>query len=119
MTPPDYGSTVLPDEPRGAFAAKAVSTLAKHALDDGGTTKIRSQAAMTAFKSDFLRALDERGLIHQVSNPEELDKLCRQGPQTAYVGYDCDRDQSLHVGQPDLSIMMLLAAADRATSRSR
>ena len=28
---------------------------------------------MTAFKSDFLRVLDERGLIHQISNPEELE----------------------------------------------
>jgi hypothetical protein len=26
------------------------------------------------FKSDFLRVLDERGFIHQISDPEGLDK---------------------------------------------
>jgi len=34
---------------------------------------------MTTYKSDFLRVLDERGLIHQVSDPAGLDALCRQG----------------------------------------
>jgi len=60
---------------------------------------------MTAFKSDFLRTLDERGLIHQISNPEELDKLCLQGPQTAYVGYDATAT-SLHLGNL-ISVTML------------
>lgn len=60
---------------------------------------------MTAFKSDFLRVLDERGLIHQISNPEELDKLCLQGPQTAYVGYDATAT-SLHIGNL-ISVTML------------
>ena len=30
---------------------------------------------MTKYKSDFLRVLDERGFIHQISDPEGLDKL--------------------------------------------
>ena len=30
---------------------------------------------MSAFKSDFLRVLDERGFIHQISDPEGLDAL--------------------------------------------
>jgi tyrosyl-tRNA synthetase len=60
---------------------------------------------MNAFKSDFLRVLDERGLIHQISNPEELDKLCLQGPQTAYVGYDATAT-SLHIGNL-ISVTML------------
>ncbi len=89
----------------GAFAAKAVSTLAEHALDDGGPTNARSQAAMTTYKSDFLRVLDERGLIHQVSDPAGLDTLCRQGTQTAYVGYDATAT-SIHIGNL-ISLTML------------
>ena len=30
---------------------------------------------MTAFKSEFLHTLSERGFIHQCSDPEGLDKL--------------------------------------------
>lgn len=52
---------------------------------------------MTQFKSDFLRVLDERGLIHQVSDPEGLDALCAKGAITAYVGYDATAT-SLHIG---------------------
>ncbi len=52
---------------------------------------------MTKFKSDFLRVLDERGLIHQISDPEGLDALCAKGPITAYVGYDATAT-SLHIG---------------------
>jgi tyrosyl-tRNA synthetase len=50
-----------------------------------------------AFKSDFLRVLDERGFIHQVSDPEGLDAECLKGPITAYVGYDATAT-SLHIG---------------------
>ena len=58
-----------------------------------------------AFKSDFLRVLDERGFIHQISDPEGLDKRVLQGPITAYIGFDCTA-RSLHVGSM-LPIMML------------
>ncbi len=30
---------------------------------------------MTKYKSDFLNVLDERGFIHQISDPEGLDAL--------------------------------------------
>jgi tyrosyl-tRNA synthetase len=60
---------------------------------------------MTAFKSDFLRELEWRGFIHQVSNPESLDALALRREIVAYVGYDCTAP-SLHVGNL-LSIMML------------
>lgn len=60
---------------------------------------------MTTYKSDFLRVLDERGLIHQVSDPEGLDTLCRQGIQTAYVGYDATAT-SIHIGNL-ISLTML------------
>ncbi len=52
---------------------------------------------MSSFKSDFLRTLDERGFIHQISNPEKLDELCAAGPLTAYIGYDATAT-SLHIG---------------------
>jgi tyrosyl-tRNA synthetase len=61
---------------------------------------------MTAFKSDFLRELEWRGFIHQVSEPVgPLDELAQRGELIAYVGYDCTAP-SLHVGHL-LSIMML------------
>ena len=52
---------------------------------------------MSAFKSDFLRVLDERGFIHQISDPQGLDAACVKGPVTAYVGYDATAT-SLHIG---------------------
>ncbi|WP_306117834.1 MULTISPECIES: tyrosine--tRNA ligase [unclassified Roseitalea] len=52
---------------------------------------------MSAFKSDFLNVLNERGLIHQISDPEGLDARCMEGPITGYVGYDATAT-SLHIG---------------------
>ena len=52
---------------------------------------------MSAFKSDFLRVLDERGFIHQISDPEGLDALALKGPITGYVGYDATAT-SIHIG---------------------
>ncbi|MCO6048733.1 tyrosine--tRNA ligase [Mesorhizobium sp. RP14(2022)] len=49
------------------------------------------------FKSDFLRVLDERGFIHQISDPEGLDALALKGPITGYVGYDATAT-SIHIG---------------------
>ncbi|TLP48965.1 tyrosine--tRNA ligase [Cohaesibacter sp. CAU 1516] len=60
---------------------------------------------MTAFKSDFLHTLNERGFIHQCSDPEGLDQLFCKETVTAYTGYDCTA-ASLHVGNL-VSIMML------------
>jgi tyrosyl-tRNA synthetase len=60
---------------------------------------------MTAFKSDFLNVLQERGFVHQISDPASLDALALRGEVVAYVGYDCTAP-SLHVGNL-LSIMML------------
>ena len=57
------------------------------------------------FKSDFLRVLDERGFIHQISDPEGLDALALQGPITAYVGYDATAT-SIHIGNL-ISVTML------------
>jgi len=60
---------------------------------------------MTAFKSDFLNVLRERGFIHQASDFEGLDALAAKGEATAYVGYDCTAP-SLHIGN-FLTMMML------------
>jgi tyrosyl-tRNA synthetase len=60
---------------------------------------------MSAFKSDFLNVLQERGFIHQCSDFEGLDALAAKGEATAYVGYDCTAP-SLHIGNY-LTMMML------------
>ena len=60
---------------------------------------------MTAFKSDFLNVLQERGFVHQCSDFAGLDALAAQGQATAYVGYDCTAP-SLHIGNY-LTMMML------------
>jgi len=60
---------------------------------------------MSAFKSDFLNVLKERGFIHQASDFEGLDALAANGEAMAYVGYDCTAP-SLHIGN-FLTMMML------------
>ncbi|BAT60853.1 tyrosine--tRNA ligase [Variibacter gotjawalensis] len=60
---------------------------------------------MSAFKSDFLSVLSERGYVHQMSDAAGLDDLAERGEVVAYVGYDCTAP-SLHIGHL-LSIMML------------
>jgi tyrosyl-tRNA synthetase len=60
---------------------------------------------MTAYKSDFLALLEERGQIHQASDAAALDALASEGPITAYIGYDLTAP-SLHVGHM-ANIMML------------
>lgn len=60
---------------------------------------------MSAYKSEFMKVLDERGFIHQTSDAEGLDKLCSSEVVTAYIGFDCTAT-SLHVGSL-VQIMML------------
>ncbi|MBV9836338.1 MAG: tyrosine--tRNA ligase [Alphaproteobacteria bacterium] len=60
---------------------------------------------MSAFKSDFMRTVHERGMVHQCSDAARLDALLSSGVRTAYIGFDCTAD-SLHVGSL-LQIMML------------
>jgi len=58
-----------------------------------------------AFKSDFLRTLQARGYIHQITHPDELDAAAASGVVTAYIGFDATAP-SLHVGSL-IQIMML------------
>jgi tyrosyl-tRNA synthetase len=60
---------------------------------------------MSAYRSEFLQTLAERGFIHQVSEPEALDARALSSKLTAYIGFDCTAP-SLHVGSL-LPIMML------------
>jgi tyrosyl-tRNA synthetase len=60
---------------------------------------------MSAYKSDFLNILAERGFIHQVSEADALDALAKSGSIAGYIGFDCTA-ASLHVGSL-LPIMML------------
>ncbi|MEM5501456.1 tyrosine--tRNA ligase [Ahrensia kielensis] len=61
---------------------------------------------MSAYKSDFLNVMQDRGLIHQISDPAGLDKQLTTGePLTAYVGYDATAT-SLHIGNL-ISVTML------------
>jgi tyrosyl-tRNA synthetase len=58
-----------------------------------------------AFKSEFLRVLQSRGYVHQITHPTELDEACVAGPIVAYIGFDATA-ASLHVGHL-FSIMTL------------
>src|SRR5947209_4123229 len=60
---------------------------------------------MSAYKSEFLQVLANRGFIHQVSDAAALDARAASGPITAYVGFDATAP-SLHIGNL-LTIMML------------
>ncbi|MET2827203.1 tyrosine--tRNA ligase [Mesorhizobium shangrilense] len=60
---------------------------------------------MSAFKSDFLRTMSERGFIHQTSDDAGLDQLFAKETVTAYIGFDATA-KSLHAGSL-IQIMML------------
>ncbi len=79
-------------------------------LEPGSSTNDRPVAVSPkmsdpAFKSDFLRVLRDRGYIHQVTHPTELDEAASSGIVTAYIGFDATAP-SLHVGSL-IQIMML------------
>ncbi|HSK39000.1 MAG TPA: tyrosine--tRNA ligase [Arenibaculum sp.] len=60
---------------------------------------------MSTPKSEFVRVLQERGFIHQVTDLEGLDAHAAADRLTAYIGFDATAD-SLHVGSL-VQIMML------------
>lgn len=56
--------------------------------------------------STFYRIIEERGLVHQCTDPTGLDDLLSKGkPVVAYIGFDCTAP-SLHVGSM-IQIMLL------------
>ncbi len=60
---------------------------------------------MTAYKSDFLKILSDRGFIYQTSDDAALDKLFDTETVTGYIGFDATAT-SLHAGSL-IQIMML------------
>ncbi|MGB3626479.1 MAG: tyrosine--tRNA ligase [Henriciella sp.] len=60
---------------------------------------------MSQYKSEFLRTLEERGFIKQITHPDALDEYCLNDTPVGYIGFDATAD-SLHVGSL-LQIMML------------
>src|SRR3982751_6069592 len=60
---------------------------------------------MTAYESQLLRVLDERGYVHQVTDAAGLDALAAREGVPGYVGFDATAP-SLHVGSL-VQIMML------------
>src|ERR1041384_806460 len=60
---------------------------------------------MTEFRSSLLKLLDERGYIHQVTDPTALDVLASKETISAYIGFDATAP-SLHVG--NLVLIMAL-----------
>ena len=65
----------------------------------------RTMSVDQAFKSDFLRTMQARGYIHQITHPVELDEAAGKGGMVAYIGFDATAS-SLHVGHL-IQIMML------------
>ncbi len=57
------------------------------------------------YKSEFLRTLDERGTLHQLTDAEGLDAQALKPGLVAYIGFDCTAP-SLHIGNL-VSIMLL------------
>src|SRR5689334_20369135 len=52
---------------------------------------------MTAYRSSLMRLLDERGYIHQVTDPAAFDALAAKEIVSGYIGFDATAP-SLHVG---------------------
>ena len=56
-------------------------------------------------KSEFIKDISDRGYMHQCTDLDALDDLCKTKSIAAYIGFDCTAD-SLHVGSLT-QIMML------------
>jgi tyrosyl-tRNA synthetase len=69
---------------------------------------------MSAYNSELLKLLDERGYIHQVTDAAGLDSLAQKGAVTGYIGFDATAP-SLHVG--NLVSIMLLRRLQQAGHR--
>jgi tyrosyl-tRNA synthetase len=58
-----------------------------------------------AFQSDFLKTMRDRGYIHSISHPAELDEAAAARQLVGYIGFDATA-ASLHVGSL-IQVMML------------
>ena len=74
------------------------SARARPGKNNAASSKAKARPKpMTAYKSDFLRILAERGFIHQISDTAGLDDLMSRESVAAYIGFDATA-KSLHVG---------------------
>jgi hypothetical protein len=69
------------------------------------------------FKSEFLRTMQARGFIHQITHPVELDAAAESGTDRRLHRLRCHRGLAAR-GPPDPGDDAATAAAGRATSRS-
>jgi tyrosyl-tRNA synthetase len=83
----------------------SLETADKAVLERTGSFLENPRMTDVAFQSKFLQALRDRGYIHQITHPEELDAAATAGPVAAYIGFDATAP-SLHVGSL-IQIMML------------
>jgi len=69
---------------------------------------------MSSYRSSLLKLLDERGYIHQLTDPSAFDALAEKEIVSAYIGFDATAP-SLHVG--NLVSIMLLRRLQQAGHR--
>ena len=69
---------------------------------------------MSSYKSDFLRELEARGFIHQLSDADGIDEAAMEKIVTGYIGFDATAP-SLHAGS--LVQIMLLRWLQKAGHR--
>ena len=74
-------------------------------LEPGHRSLEQPMTAEPKFQSEFLRAMRERGYIHSITHPAELDDAAAGGRIVAYIGFDATAP-SLHVGSL-IQVMML------------
>lgn len=83
----------------------SLEILSPAVLERAGPAAENPSMSDPAFKSDFLKTMQARGYIHQITHPAELDAAAAGGVVTAYIGFDATAS-SLHVGHL-IQIMML------------
>ncbi|WP_240902923.1 tyrosine--tRNA ligase [Caulobacter sp. SLTY] len=74
----------------------------------------QSMTETADFKSSFLQTMRDRGFVHQITHPAELDEAASGGIVTGYIGFDATAP-SLHVGS--LIQIMLLRRLQQAGHR--
>lgn len=80
--------------PRAAVVSSMLRSMATHAEE---ATGIVAPGSAVKYSSEFMKAMSERGYLHQCTGPEGLDKEMTEQKITAYLGFDATA-KSLHVG---------------------
>ncbi len=108
-------STPRPHKRRRRVTYRAVSVIAPPEPSTASEARPNmTPGTSTQYKSDLLRLLEERGHLHDITNPAALDALASREVVTAYVGFD-PTAPSLHIG--NLASIMLLRRVQQAGHR--